>query len=114
MAPNFAIIQFRGMTASILRPRDAIRTIGGPYLEECGSGSVFGITEPDKLWLRTEMYFDCPKCGHSARINNVGKTSFQGNPSSFRNTPCSKCGHAFDAGPGVKFGQCPGFDYSKL
>ena len=90
------------------------KDIGGPYLEECGSGSVFGITEPDKLWLKTEMYFDCPKCGHSARINNVGKTSFQGNPSSFRNTPCSKCGQTFDAGPRVKFGQCPGFDYSTL
>jgi hypothetical protein len=90
------------------------KDIGGPYLEECSSGSVFGITEPDRLWLKTEMYFDCSKCGHCERVNNVGKTSFQGNPSSFRNTPCSKCGHSFDAGPRVKFGQCPGFDYSKL
>jgi ribosomal protein S27AE len=61
-----------------------------------------------------EMYFDCPKCGNAQRINNVGKMMLKANPASFSNMKCTKCGATFDAGPRVKFGKCPGFDYSQL
>jgi MinD superfamily P-loop ATPase len=60
-----------------------------------------------------EMYFDCPKCGFCQRLGNVAKAVLNRNPLQFRNTTCSKCGHQFDAGPRMKFGDCPGFDYSK-
>ena len=61
-----------------------------------------------------EMYFDCPKCGNAQRINNVGKMMLKANPGAFSSMKCAKCGHTFDAGPRVKFGKCPGFDYSQL
>jgi hypothetical protein len=60
-----------------------------------------------------EMYFDCPKCKRCERLNNLGKSLYQANPASLRDTKCAKCGHQFDAGPRVKFGLCPGFDYNK-
>jgi rubredoxin len=59
-----------------------------------------------------EMYFDCPKCNAAQRINNIGKMMLKANPAAFSSMKCSKCGHMFDAGPRVKFGKCPGFDYT--
>ena len=67
-----------------------------------------GLTMDDAT---EEMYFDCPKCKHCERLNNLGKSLYQANPASLRDTACAKCGHHFDAGPRVKFGLCPGFDY---
>ncbi len=61
-----------------------------------------------------EMYFDCPKCATAQRINNIGKMMLKSNPNAFSNWNCTKCGHTFNAGPRVKFGKCPGFDYSQL
>ncbi len=61
-----------------------------------------------------EMYYDCPKCKTAQRINNIGKMMLKANPAAFRNTTCPKCNHTYDAGPRVKFGKCPGFDYSQL
>ena len=54
-----------------------------------------------------EMYFDCPRCGHCERINNLGKMALQRSPTIFRNTKCVKCGEVFDAAPRAKFGECP-------
>jgi hypothetical protein len=59
------------------------KDIGGPYLEECSSGSVFGTTAPDRLWLSTDMYFDCPKCGHSERLNNQNRRGVLGWPKDY-------------------------------
>jgi hypothetical protein len=61
-----------------------------------------------------EMYFDCPKCQTAQRINNMGKMILKANPDAFSNTTCQKCGRVYNAGPRVKFGKCPGFDYSQL
>src|SRR5262245_41479288 len=61
-----------------------------------------------------EMYYDCPKCGTCARINNIGKMMLESNPNAFANHPCQSCGHRFDAGRRLKHGKCPGFDYSTL
>lgn len=60
------------------------------------------------------MYFDCPECGFCDRINNMGKVMLKANPAALSSVDCKKCGHKFDAGPRVKFGKCPGFDYSQL
>jgi hypothetical protein len=61
-----------------------------------------------------EMYYDCPKCGQAERINNMGKMMLKANPAAFGAMTCRKCNHVFDAGLRVKFGKCPGFDYSQL
>jgi hypothetical protein len=61
-----------------------------------------------------EMYYDCPNCGQAERINNMGKMMLKANAEAFCAMTCRKCGQLFDAGPRVKFGKCPGFDYSQL
>lgn len=61
-----------------------------------------------------EMYFDCPQCHNCERLNNVGKKLYQSNPFQFQNIKCIKCKHEFNAAKRMKFGPCPGFDYSTL
>lgn len=61
-----------------------------------------------------EMYYDCPRCKHCERVSNLGKVVYQSDLNALDNMSCTKCGHQFDAGPQVKFGRCPGFDYSQL
>ena len=54
-----------------------------------------------------EMYYDCPKCGHPERINNIGKMLLKTNPYAFKDITCNNCGHTFDAGACIKFGTIP-------
>jgi len=62
-----------------------------------------------------EMFYQCPKCGYSIRINDIGKmmlkTGVQTFKSQFGERKCKKCGHAFMAFDNVKKGNCPDFDY---
>jgi DNA-directed RNA polymerase subunit RPC12/RpoP len=60
-----------------------------------------------------DMYFDCPHCGHNERLNNVGKVVYESNPFAYKEYSCKGCNRVFDAGPRMKFGKCPGYDYSK-
>jgi hypothetical protein len=57
-----------------------------------------------------EMFFVCPQCGHCGRLNDVGKILWKSNPTSFTNHVCSECHHQFDAGPQLRFGNCPATD----
>jgi hypothetical protein len=62
-----------------------------------------------------EMYYQCPKCAYSVRINDIGKmmlkTGVQTFKSQFGERKCKKCGHGFIAHENVRKGNCPDFDY---
>lgn len=62
-----------------------------------------------------EMYYQCPKCRYSIRINDVGKMMLKADVQVFRSQfgdrQCKRCGHRFTAHEQVMSGSCPDFDY---
>jgi hypothetical protein len=63
-----------------------------------------------------EMFYQCPNCRYSIRINDIGKmmlkTGVQTFRSQFGERKCKKCGHLFVACDNTKKGHCPDFDYA--
>ena len=63
-----------------------------------------------------EMFYQCPQCRYSIRINDIGKlmlkTRVETFKSQFGQKTCKRCGQVFVAYDHVKKGRCPDFDYA--
>lgn len=59
-----------------------------------------------------ELHFDCPKCNHRERVNDMGKTLLaKGDRSLFQRYTCTGCGHVFDASVRVRSADGTAFTY---
>lgn len=104
-------------------PPDAIPIDGGPQAARGPAGLVFsGSVESLSEELGKadaefgEMFYQCPECGYSVRINDIGKMMLKSGGEAFRSQfgkkTCKRCGHLFVAYENTKKGRCPDFDYA--